>query len=137
MDDTATFPAWVELRLPRAMTIGRVIVYCRAIPGSRMGTLLDYELQYDDHGQWKTIDHVREPTRTFKVYTPPTRTTVDSFFSDRWIFQHHFAPVTTEKIRLLVHDCTWGGGATKDVVDAGGQTGPHQVILREIEIYAR
>ncbi|MBV9851045.1 MAG: hypothetical protein JO250_15350 [Armatimonadetes bacterium] len=136
MDDTPTFPAWVELRLPHPMTVRRVIVYA-GTPWQSMGTLLDYELQYDDHGRWKTIEHVREPTRTIKVYTPPSRTTVDSFFRDRWIFQHHFPPVTTQKIRLLVHDCTWGGGATKDVVDAGGQTGPHHVTLREIEIYAR
>ena len=136
MDDTPTFPAWVELRLPRPMTVRRVIVYA-GNPWQGMGTLLDYELQYENNGAWKTIDHVREPSRTVKVYTPPSRTTVDSFFSDRWIFQHSFAPVTTQRLRLLVHDCTWGGGATRDVVDAGGQTGPHHITLREIEVYAR
>lgn len=136
MDDTPGFPAWVELRLPRPMTVRRVIVYA-GTPWQSMGTLLDYELQYDDHGQWKTLQHVHEPTRTLTVYTPPTRTTVDSFFTDRWIFQHQFAPVTTQRIRLLVHDCTWGGGATKAVADAGGQTGPHHITLREIEVYAR
>ncbi len=46
-----------------------------------------------------------------------------------------FPAVTTQKIRLLVHDTTWGGGATADIVPAGGQTGPHQITLREIEIY--
>ena len=56
---------------------------------------------------------------------------------DRWIFQHHFKPVTTSKIRLLVHDVTWGGGATKDVADAGGQTGLHQIVLREMEVYGK
>jgi len=29
-------------------------------------------------------------------------------------------------VRLLVHDCTWGGGATKEETEAGGQTGPHR-----------
>ena len=38
------------------------------------------------------------------------------------------------KIRLLVHDTTWGGGATEAVVKAGGQTGPHHIMLREVEI---
>ena len=32
---------------------------------------------------------------------------------------------------------TWGGGATADVVRAGGQTGPHQIVLREVEVYNR
>ena len=39
------------------------------------------------------------------------------------------------KLRILVHDTTCGGGATKQVVEAGGQTGPHQLMLREIEVY--
>ena len=84
-----------------------------------------------------TIEHVKEPAKTFKVFTPPTRTTVDSFYSDRWIFPHHFKPVKTDKMRLLVHDVTWGGGATKDVAKAGGQTGPHQIMLREVEVYGK
>lgn len=134
VDDTATFPAWVEIDLPVVRPVDRVIIYA-APPWQYQSTLLDYELQYDKDGQWVTIDHVQEPTRTFKVFSPPVRCTVDSFFSDRWVFQHHFAPVTTGKLRILVHDVTWGGGATQDVVAAGGQTGPHKLNLREIEVY--
>jgi hypothetical protein len=58
-------------------------------------------------------------------------------FSDRHIFQHEFKRVTTSKIRLLVHNTTFGGGATEEVATSGGQTGPHQVMLREIEVYGR
>jgi hypothetical protein len=43
----------------------------------------------------------------------------------------------TGRIRLLVHDVTWGGGATQAVSKAGGQTGPHQIMLREVELYGR
>ncbi len=136
MDNAATFPTWVEIRLPAPAAVARVIVYA-APPWQSQGTLLDYELQYERNGQWVTIEHVKEPTRTLCVFTPPTRTTVDSFFSDRWIFQHQFPPVTTQKIRLLVHDCTWGDGATKEETEAGGQTGPHQATLREVEIYGK
>jgi hypothetical protein len=136
MDNAAAFPTWVEIRLPAPAAVARVIVYA-APPWQSQGTLLDYELQYERDGQWVTIEHVKEPTRTLCVFTPPTRTTVDSFFSDRWIFQHQFPPVITQKIRLLVHDCTWGDGATKEETEAGGQSGPHQVTLREVEIYGR
>jgi hypothetical protein len=62
---------------------------------------------------------------------------VDSFFSDRWVFNHSFKPVKTQKIRLLVHNTTYGGGATEKVAEAGGQTGPHHVMLREIEVYGK
>lgn len=136
MDNTKEFPAWVELRFPKPTQVGRVIIYA-PVPWQWQGTLVDYELQYDDGGKWVTIEHVNEPLKTFKVLTPATRTKVDSYFSDRHIFQHTFAPVTTGKIRLLVHNTTFGGGATEDVGWAGGQTGPHQVVLREIEVYAK
>ncbi len=136
MDDTVGFPAWVEIRLPTTQKVSRVIVFA-GNPWQWMGTLLDYELQAEVSGKWITLEHIVEPPRTIKVYTPVTRTTVDSFASDRWIFQHSFKPVLTSKIRLLVHNTTFGGGATQDVVDAGGQTGKHQITLREIEIYAK
>ena len=134
MDDTKGFPAWIELCLPSAMTVARVVVFC-GVPWQWRGTFVDHELQYDKDGQWITLQRIQEPTKTFGVYSPPTRTTVDSFFSDRWIFEHAFAPVTTQKIRLLVHDTTYGGGATSLIPEAGGQAGPHQITLREVEIY--
>jgi hypothetical protein len=136
MDNAVAFPTWVEIRLPAPAAVARVVVYA-APPWQNQGTLLDYELQYERDGRWVTIERVKEPTRTLCVFTPPTRTSVDSFFSDRWIFQHEFPAVTTQKIRLLIHDCTWGGGATKEETEAGGQTGVHQVSLREVEIYGK
>ena len=129
-------PTWVELRLPSPRKIARVVVYA-APPWQSQSTLLDFELQYDEGGAWRTIQRVREPTRTYPVYTPNNRTTVDSFFSDRWVFPLSFPPVTTGKIRLLIHDATFGGGATKDVILAGGQAGPRAVMLREVEVYGK
>ena len=131
------FPVTVEIRLPASASISHVIVYA-APPWQEQSSLLDYELQYDRNGQWRTLEHVQEPARTVKVYTPPTRTTVDTFYRQRWIFAHHFAPVRTQKIRLLIHSATYGGGATKDVSAAGGQGWAVPVVmLREVEIYAK
>jgi len=133
MSNVTTFPATIEITLPQAESVSDMILYS-GVPWQNTSTLLDYQLQYWDGTQWVELSHVNEPTKTWKVYTPPVRCTVDSFFSDRWIFEHHFAPVTTSRFRLIVNDVTYGGGATKDVQDAGGQTGNHQVVLREIEI---
>jgi len=134
MDNTVGFPAWVQVTLPQPTKISHVVVYA-GVPWQADGSLLDYELQYDLNGQWATIEHVQEPTNVVNSFSPATFTTVDSFYSDRCVFEHDFPAVTTSKIRLLVHDTTWGGGATQAVVTAGGQTGPHQITLREIEVY--
>jgi len=134
-DNTEGFPAWIEIRLPQAQRISRVIVYS-GVPWQWRGTLLDYELQYDRDGKWVTIEHVKESPRTVGVFTPPVRCTVDSFFSDRCIFLHHFQPVRTQKVRLLVHDVTWGGGPDKTFNEVLGQ-GPPVLQLREVEIYGK
>jgi len=136
-DDTpypGNYPAWVELDLPSVQTIDHVVVY--ANPSWELfGTLLDYDLQYYTGGQWVTIDHVQEPANTYNVYTPNVLCICDSFFSERWIFPHAFAPVTTSKIRLLVNNVTFGGGADQDVANAGYLTGPPCINLRQIEVY--
>ena len=130
-------PMTVDVAFGAAQTVGRVVIYT-APPWQRQSTLLDYDLQFDDAGTWRTLDTVREPTKTFGVFTPPTRTTVDSFFSDRWVFEHRFKPVKTSKLRLLIRNATHGGGATKLVNEAGGQSWDKPVVmLREIEAFAR
>ena len=134
MGNDAAFPAWVQVTLPQPMPISHVVVYA-GVPWQSDGSLLDYELQYDQNGSWVTLSHPQEPTNVVDFFTPTVFCTADSFYSDRDVFVHDFAPVTTQKIRLLVHDVTWGGGATADIVAAGGQTGPHQITLREIELY--
>lgn len=131
------FPMTVDIQLPAPATVHRVLVYA-APPWSYQATLLNFDVQVDQNGAWKTVAQVREPTRTWKVYTPTTRTSVDSFHSDRWIFPTVFAPVRTSKIRLLVRDSTYGGGATDFVDIAGGQAwNKRNVMLREVEIYGK
>jgi hypothetical protein len=135
MDNSApgTTP-WVEIDFPNPQTIDHVVVRAPS-PWQWDGAPLDYLLQYDVNGQWVTLDHVQEDPKTLGVFSPELHTTVDSFYSERSIFTHSFAPVTTAKIRLLVNNETWGGGATQEVAQAGGQTGPHQLTLQEIQVY--
>lgn len=128
------WPATVEIDLPQSQAVSDVLIFA-GVPWQNGGTLLDYDLQYWNGAGWSEIQHVVEPANTFPNYTPPVACTVDSFFSDRWVFEHHFAPVTTQKLRLVVNSVTYGGGATVDVVNAGGQTGPQQIVLREVEIF--
>jgi len=120
--------------LPSVQTIDRAVIYT-GIPWQWDGSLLDYELQVDQGGQWVSLKHVQEPVNTLRAFTQTNRTTVDSFYSERCVFSHSFAPVTTQKIRLLVNDVTYGGASTKEMKDAGAQGGEHQINLREIELY--
>lgn len=133
---------WVELDLPTAQSIDHVVVRAPT-PWQWDGAPLDYELQFQDsNGRWVTIQHVQEDPKTFGVLSPEDATTVDSFYSERSIFIHTFTPVTTSKIRLLVNNETWGGAATQEAYQAGGQTypagqsSPH-LTLQEIEIYGQ
>jgi hypothetical protein len=134
VDGSLTMPAWVELNLQQPTTLDRVVIYS-GVPWQWDGTLLDYDLQYDQGGQWVTLQSVFEPPRTWKTFTITNRTTVDSFFSDRWVFSHSFTPVTTQKLRLWVRKVSYGGGATIEVDQAGGQTGLPIINLREVEAY--
>ncbi len=132
-----TLPMTVDIQLPRLQTVRRVNVYA-APQWQLQSSLLDFDVQVDQNGVWRTVARVREPARTWKVWTPPTRTSVDSFFSDRWIFPTSFTPVQTDKIRLLIRDATFGGGATKIVNEAGGQSWDKKVVmLREVEVYRK
>ena len=132
--NNATYPAWFELRFPTDTTMDRVVIYA-GIPWQWDGSILDYELQVEQGGQWVSLERVQEPVNTFRAYTQTNRTTVDSFYSERCVFTHSFAPVTTRKIRLWVNEVTWGGASNKDLKDAGAQGGEHQLNLREIEVY--
>lgn len=125
---------WFELDLPAAQSVNKVVIYS-GVPWQWRGSLLDYELQYDNNGNWTTIEHVQENPKSIGVHSEWERSTVDSFYSDRYVFRHEFAPVTTGKIRILVHDVTWGGGATQMETEAGGQTGFHVMNLSELEVY--
>lgn len=132
--NNSTYPAWFEVRFPSATQMDRVVIYA-GIPWQWDGSIIDYELQVDQGGNWVSIEHVQEPVNTIRAYTQANRTTVDSFYSERCVFTHSFAPVTTTKMRLLVNEVTWGGASNKDFKDAGAQGGEHQLNLREIEVY--
>lgn len=134
-EDVTKFPVWVRMKLPKSVDMRRIIVFC-APPWQSQGTLLNFELQYRRGNRWITLDHVRENPKTIGVYTPTVSCSADVFFSDRWIFQFEFAPVSTDEIRLLIHSCTWGGSTNKIDHDAGGQGwGQPHFCLREIRVF--
>ncbi len=130
----SSFPGWVQVQLPSAQLIDRVVIHA-GIPWQWDGSLLDYELQADQNGQWVSLGRIQEPANTFSTFSLTNRTTVDSLYSERSVFTHAFAPITTQRIRLVVNDVTVGGAATSLAKNAGAQGGVRQLTLREIEVY--
>lgn len=131
------FPLPIEISFAQPQQVGRVVIFA-SVPWQWQGSLLDYELQYANKaGKWITLTHVQEPSKTFGVVSPVTRTSVDSYYSERCIFENSFAPVTASKLRVVINDCTCGGCPNKMALDAGGQGYQQHVTLREIEVYGK
>ncbi len=130
----SSFPGWFQLQLPSAQTIDRVVIYA-GVPWQWDGSILDYELQADQNGQWVSLGRIQEPANTFSAFSGANHTTVDSFYSERSVFTHSFAPITTQKIRIVVNDVSVGGAANQLAKNAGAQGGVRQLTLREVEVY--
>jgi hypothetical protein len=134
MDNTSGLPAWVQINLPTAQTVSRIVIYS-GVPWQLRGSLLDFDVQVLVNGSWTTVQTISDDPKTFAAYSPETQTTVDSFYDEQYIFNVSFSPVTTSAIRLVVRDTTYGGGATLQSVQGGGQTGLQGIQLAEVGIY--
>jgi len=131
-------PIAVDVTFPSVKKVRRVVIYATP-PWQSQSTLLDYDLQYWDGAgaKWETIEGVHEPENTQKLWTPTVHCVVDSYSSERWIFDHSFPMVSTNKLRLLVRKVTFGGAVNQDEFDNSefATKGQHRLVLREIEAY--
>jgi hypothetical protein len=128
---------WFEVDLPTVQDVKRVVLYS-GVPWSLRGSVLDYELQIEQGGQWVTVERVQEQPKTLKEGIIWMRNSMTTFYSGRSVFQHELpTTVKTSKIRFLVHDVTWGGVPNKEAWEAGGQAGPNRFNIREIEVFGQ
>jgi hypothetical protein len=81
-DGKDAFPDAFEVRLPRPAPVARVRV-CHDY-GAWERLLRDYDVQVHVGGAWQTVDRVRHNRY-------------------RFIVDHQFKPVTTDRVRILVH----------------------------------
>ncbi|MDO9465134.1 MAG: sugar-binding protein [bacterium] len=70
------FPDWIEIKLPKAHNIGKVVVY----PFEK--SLKDYSVQAFAQGEWKEVDKVSEKNEE--------------------VITHTFKPVNTDRIRIWI-----------------------------------
>ena len=132
--DVASTPQTLEMRFEAPQTLETVVI--RGVRADNaFCALLAYDLQWQDGETWKTIESVKRPM-------PPSEEarTADAsraiWMDDTNFFVHRFKPVTTSRLRLVVHDVTHG--FVPDAVSrAWGNAIPQKLMLREVELYAR
>jgi len=133
IDDTGSFPAWARFDWATAQTLDRVVVFAGGPPFQSQGTLLDFDVQWldADGTTWHTEKTITEKAQYGTVddatanvlghVTPAEQggCTVESYFSERWIFPVKLASkVTTTAIRLNIRNATYGGSPTVEAFNA-------------------
>ena len=103
------WPDWFEVKLPRPAAVSRVRVYHDY--GAWERTLRDYDVQAFVGGQWKTVDQVR-----------------GNYYRD--VYDHRFAPVTTDRVRVLIH-------MVNSCLFESLEWIPKLSTLRAVEVYAQ
>jgi hypothetical protein len=130
-------PATIEMDLPSAQTLDRVVIYS-SVPWEAAGALEDFSVQVDESGQWVTVKTVNEDPKTFGTWTPVVKTTADQFYSEQANFVVDFAAVQASGIRVVVSNVSYGGSANALGAAAGGQSNTNPTIdIREIELYGQ
>lgn len=131
--DLPTLPQTLDIQFDQPQKINAVVLRgVRADNG--FCALLSYDLQGWDGKAWKTLEAVRRPM-------PPSEEarTADAdhaiWTDDTNLFVHRFAPLTTDRLRVVVHDVT-RGFIPDDRALAWGNVIPRKFMLREVEIYA-
>jgi len=129
-----TVPQTLEMRFPYPRAVERLLLFgVRA--DNPYCALLDYDLQYHDGKDWVTLEEVRSPMPPSNfARTPQCR--ANTWYMDENIYLHHFKPVTTDRLRLVVRRTTYGFMPDEVAVQAAGWSAntPH-LMLREVEVY--
>ncbi len=140
LDFSAHKPAFVTIQMASAKRFNSVIV--RGLRAdNQFGALLDFDVQTRQNGGWKTAS-------TQKLSIPPSVVAPDApnldgktitFYGDDNAWVSHFAPVTSDGVRLVIRRGTFGFApdetARLQVVQSWGEARPQAASLREIEVY--
>lgn len=125
-------PQTLEITFDGPRKISKVLLFgVRA--DNAFCALLDYDLQVKQGGNWKTIKEVRTAVPEADLINSPG-SKANTWLLDNNISVNEFAPVTTDKIRLITRRTSFGFVPDADLKAWGNQI-PAKLMLREIEIY--
>jgi hypothetical protein len=132
-------PQTLEISFSQPRSINKMLI--RSVRADNaFSAVLDYDLQYLDAGKWITLEEVRTPQAPTNT-VDNAETIANSWYQDTNFFVHQFAPVTTDKLRLIVRRATYGFTADESAHNAmkktwGSDSHGTKLMLREIEIYS-
>ena len=131
--DGAIEPQTLDLTWDRPRAIAKVILWgLRA--DNTFCTLLDYDLQYHNGQDWVTLEKFRTPfAPTEAVETSLSK--ANTWLLDNNLSVHQFAPITTDRLRIVARRTT-RGFVPDERSRAWGNTIPPKLMLREVEVYA-
>ena len=111
-DKDAPLPQWLEVTLPKPASVARVIVYTNSSFCGPAG-IRDCQIQVRQDDKWRTVAS-------------------ESGNVDRWVLEHRFEPVVTDKVRVLVTRVNNGG-----LRDDPRKYADLVARVAEIEVYPR
>ena len=131
--DLPALPQTLEMTFEQPQTVSRLLLF-GVRPDNQFCALLDYDLECHDGKGWVTLQKVRTPLpESEAVETPQCRSV--SWDKDENFHVSEFKPVTTNRLRLVVHRTTFGFFPDEAARRASGSDMPGKLMLREVEIY--
>ena len=133
---TASTDVPLELDFGSTQTFNMVVLSC-AMPFQNDGSLLDFDLQCWDSSQqtWVTFQSNTEEVRAFPQYGVCEPISLIDYSKGRHQFVLQFARQTTAKLRLLIHNVTYGGCPT-DATQAYTTSAATAIpAIREFAVY--
>jgi hypothetical protein len=133
--ELTTTPQTLEMTFPHPRTLSYLVIYTVRADNPYCA-LLDFDVEYHDGKDWRTVEEVRSPMPASNlVETPQCR--ANTWYLDENCFAIHFAQeITTARLRLVVRRTTHGFMPDELAVKAAGwSANPPHLMLRDVEIY--
>ena len=122
----------LEMRFERPQPVNKIIVRTPRADNT-FTTLLDYDIQAWNGAAWKNVVELRRPMPASEPAATADATHA-VWMDDTNVFAHTFAPVTTERLRLVARQTTQGF-LPDESSRAWSNLIPQKLMLREVEIY--
>ena len=125
---------FLEITLPVQRTVDRVIVHSMRADNAQ-SALLDFDVEAELNGQWKTVAQVRThcpPSDPVEI--PESR--AHTWYMDQCLAVAQFEPVSTRRLRIVALRGTYGFIPDRAGTEyAAFRPGGGSLHLREIEVY--
>ncbi len=128
-----SFPQNLDISFPTARPISKIAVFSER-GDNAFCALLDYDVQAMQNGAWKTLAEVRTPIPASTPASADVSTSLTWQEDPNRSFVQLAAPVTTDKLRLIIRRTTFGFAPDEGVRGWSSILKP-QLMLKEIEIY--